>query len=437
MSASDSKFSTSRGSRFLRLGAVSGKVGGSYLGHAVKGAFVGAESRAQALVQTNLRNAVRVARTFGELKGAVMKVGQMLSLQEDVLPPEMREVLRGLQAHAPPVDFSVLRPVLEQELGDAGLRRLEHISQQAYASASIGQVHRAKLDGEREVVLKIQYPGVERTVESDLRNIRMVTRSLQGVMPLKVDLGKFLVEVRARLSEELDYTGELANMRLFTKLLADDPRFVVPQPIEELSTRRVLTTEYEPGQTADEICAPQVPQSLRDRVGSALFELLYRQVYAFYALHADPNFANFAFRPNGRVVVYDFGCVKRLSPQFVTGLRRLTCDALARRYHRLPGDMEELGYAFLGRKPLPLELYRDFADVICRDVRQPGQYDFGASPMRAELLELKQRHWRELLQFDAPAEALFLGRTFGGMFGNLLKLRARVPVHDLLHKYLG
>ncbi len=430
------KYPTSRSARFTKLGALSAKVGSSYFGHAVRGAVQTAEGKAKSLLKTNTTNAVRVARTFGELKGAVMKVGQMLSLQEDLLPPEMREVLRGLQNQAPPVPFSNLLPVLRAELGDR-LDRLVEISESAHASASIGQVHRATLDTGEQVVIKIQYPGVEEMVESDLRNIRAFAKSLRWVTPLKVDLGKFLNEVRSKLIEELDYRIEARNMQRFRGIFRDDPRFIIPRPVEDLCTRRVLTSEFQPGISADELCSPSVAQARRDEVGTKLFDAVWTQFFQHHILQADPNFANFAFTDDGRIVMYDFGCVKEFSAGFVTGFRALARDALDARYEQLEADLARLGYIDLGRERLSESVYRDYADAICGGWRRPGAYDFGATTIREQIIHLNQQHWTKVFDYDAPAEAIFLERTLGGMFGNLVKLRARVPMHELLGKHLG
>jgi predicted unusual protein kinase regulating ubiquinone biosynthesis (AarF/ABC1/UbiB family) len=429
------KYSTSRSARFGKLGALSAKVGSSYFGHAVRGALQTAEGKAQSLLKTNTANAVRVARTFGELKGAVMKVGQMLSLQEDLLPPEMREVLRGLQNQAPPVPFANMLPVLRAELGDR-LDRFADIAEEAHASASIGQVHRATLDTGEQAVVKIQYPGVEEMVESDLRNIRAFAKSLRWVTPLKADLTKFLTEVRSKLIEELDYRIEARNMQRFGEMFQSDPRFIIPRPVADLCTRRVLTSEYQPGISADELCNPSVPQARRDAVGSNLFDAVWTQFFGHHLLQADPNFANFAFADDERIVMYDFGCVKDFSPEFVSGFRTLARDAVEAKYDRLEADMARLGYVDLGRERLPQSVYREYADAICGGWREPGLYDFGTSTIREQVIRLNQQHWTKVFDYDAPAEAIFLERTLGGMLGNLVKLRARVPMYELLSKHV-
>jgi len=342
--------------------------------------------------------------------------------------------LRGLQNQAPPVPFSNMLPVLRAELGDQ-LDRYSEISESALASASIGQVHRATLDTGEQVVVKIQYPGVEEMVESDLRNIRAFAKSLRWVAPLKADLTKFLKEVRSKLIEELDYRIEARNMQRFVEMFRDDPRFIIPRPVADLCSRRVLTSEYQPGISADELCDPSVPQSRRDAMGTNLLDAIWIQFLQHRTLQSDPNFANFAFTDDERIVMYDFGCVKEFSPGFVSGFRTLARDALEARYERLEADMARLGYVDLGRERLPESVYRDYADAICGAWRDPGLYDFGASTIREQVLRLNQKHWTKVFDYDAPAEAIFLERTLGGMLGNLVKLRARIPMHELLSRH--
>jgi predicted unusual protein kinase regulating ubiquinone biosynthesis (AarF/ABC1/UbiB family) len=436
MPSNKSKFTTSRSSRFFKLGRLSSVVGSSYLGESVKGVFIGAEAKARSLLATNTKNAMRVASTFGELKGAVMKVGQMMSLQEDLLPPEMREILRGLQNQAPPVPFDQMRPLLEAELGATAETLFSEISDQAYASASIGQVHWARLEDGREVAVKIQYPDVDQMVESDLKNLRMFVRSASRLMPVKADIDKFFQEARSRLTEELDYRLELMNMLEFQELFQNDYRFIIPAPVRELSSKRVLTTEFQAGLSAEQICAPEVAQSRRDKIGADLFDAVLVQFFDFHALQSDPNLANFAFTDDDRIIMYDFGCVKRFPSSFVDGVRVLMADAMNAKYGRLEKDLEQLGYIDRSSRKLPLEVYRAYADIGFREWRRPGLFNFGTTRIHQQIIELNKQYWTKALDFDAPADAMFLDRCVGGMYGNLRKLKANVPMHDLLRKYL-
>jgi predicted unusual protein kinase regulating ubiquinone biosynthesis (AarF/ABC1/UbiB family) len=437
MAGDDIHFTTSRRSRFLKLGKLTGRVGSSYLGHAVKARFEDAESKTRSLLKTNTKNALRVVRTFGELKGAVMKVGQMLSLQADLFPPEVREVLSRLQNQAPPVPFAQMRPLLLDELGAKVEALFDSISETAYASASIGQVHRAKLRDGREVVVKIQYPNVAEMVESDLKNLRMFLRSMRQVTPIKADLDGLFLEARARLTEELDYRLELMNMQEFHELFRPDTRYIVPRPVPELSTKRVLTSEYYPGLNADALSQESVPQERRDRMGAYLLDAALTQFFGFRILQADPNLANFAFTGDDRVVFYDFGCVKRFPMTFVESIRKLVRDAVLGRYELLRADSEAAGYIDKGKEPLPIDVYKIYADTAFSEWRKPGLFDFGNTNLQQRLFSLHGRYWQKVFDFDAPADAIFMHRSFGGLFGNLCMLKAKISVYDLLVKRLG
>ncbi|MBN1606819.1 MAG: AarF/ABC1/UbiB kinase family protein [Polyangiaceae bacterium] len=428
--------STSAGTRFLKLGALTSRLGSSYVGHKVRGALSDAEARARDLAQTHARNALRVVSTLGELKGAAMKVGQMLSLQEDLLPAEMREALRGLQKSAPPVGFDRMRPVLVNELGDR-YKLIARVEEQPHASASIGQVHRAQLVDGRQIVLKIQYPGIERMVSADLNNVRILARAFGALTSSKADFGEIAGELAARLTEELDYRLEAGNMRTLGGLLGTDEGFVVPEPIEELCTQRVLAAEYVPGLSADELVSERFPQELRDHFGEVLVRGLLRQVFEFRQLHADPNLANFAFTEDGRVIVYDFGCVKRFEEPFVEALRQIALDAWRCRYERLVADVEAAGFIDRGKKRVPPEVYRAYADAAFEQWRSPGLYDFGASPLIDRVMALHRVHWHSAFSFEVPHDMVFLGRTLGGTFGNLRRLGARVGMYELIRRWVA
>ena len=219
--------------------------------------------------------------------------------------------------------------------------------------------------------------------------------------------------------------------------LCSDERFLVPRPVEDLCSQRVLVSEYLPGLSADEIVSDRYPQSLRDRIGQALIEALTRQVFEYRLLHADPNLANFAFTESGQIIVYDFGCVKRFTEPFSEALRQLSLDGWRGRYDRIADDLERLGYIDRGKRPLPLEVHRTYADALFADWRAPGLYDFGSSPLRERLIALDRTHWHKVFDVEVSPHFVFLGRTVGGTFGNLKRLRARVPMYEILTRHVA
>lgn len=418
------EFNKGRVGRFLKLGGLTTTVGASYLGQKIKSAFVSDEARDRSLLRANVRNAERIVKTLGQLKGSVMKVGQMMSLQADVLPREMTEVLARLQKDAPPVGFDVIREQLERELEQPLEQVFETLDEQAYASASIGQVHRGRLraDG-REVVVKVQYPDIHQVVESDLHNVRSlfkVAAQVHGVDNLDV----IFDEVRARMTEEVDYCNERLQIDLFRELFADDDRVVIPAAVPELCTRHVLTMELVQGMDADALCAAEVSQQLRDRIGETLFDLVAIQVFEHRTLHADPNLANFAFTGDGRVILYDFGCVKRFPARFVEDYRQLLTDSLERRYERVGEGLVRIGFAGPDGRPPPLEILREYGEVLLEPWHPRQAYCFGSSDLHRRMFRLGVKHWKTFSGYSVPRHIIFLNRVVGGMYGNLRRLNA-------------
>ena len=427
------RFRRGRGGRFLKVAALASKVSGSYLGQKIKRAFVSQQTAEASLERAHLRNAGRVAQAFGELKGAIMKVGQMMSLYADILPAEYTQLLGRLQKQAPPVKFKVIAAQLEAELGRPPGEVFARLDEQPFASASIGQVHRGQLHDGREVAVKIQYPGVDRTVDSDVKNLRMVLRSV-GLMRKDRGLDEMIEEVRARLEEELDYRLELQNLKRFHQLLGDDERVRLPLGLEDMSTQRVLFMEYVPGRDFASLCS-KADQTTRDRVGQTLFDLFLRQFFRLRALHADPNPANFAFPDDGRIVFYDFGCVRYYPAAFVDGYLAIIRDGLARKTERLVEDLARIGVEPIDGKAMRAELVARFAEPALAPFWQ-DDFDFGRSRIHDDMFKLGREHWQEGLRLRAPPELVFLDRVIVGMYNNLRQLRARGNWRRILEPYL-
>ncbi len=429
------KYRKGRVSRFLKLSGLATKVGASYLGQKIKSAFVSDETKQASLVRANVRNADRIVKTLGELKGTVMKLGQMMSLQADVLPREMTEILAKLQKEAPPVAFEVIQQQVERELKAPLSEVFAEFEEQAYASASIGQVHRAVLPDGREVVVKVQYPEVDKVVDSDLKNVRTLFSVAAQVKSIE-NMDAVFEEVRARMTEEVDYCNERLNLLHFTDLFEDDERVVIPKVVEEHSTRRVLTMEIVRGAAADDLCLDEVPQQRRDRIAETLVDLVMKQVFELGHLHADPNLANFAFTDDDRVIFYDFGCVKRFPPQFIAAYKRVVVDALADRVDLLSDDLAQLGFSDTSGKPIELQLLRDYTDALVAPWRVDADYCFGTSEIHNQLMELGLKHWTKFSGFVVPSDIIFLNRVIGGMYGTLRRFNATANWGRLLRAYL-
>jgi len=421
--------------RLLELGSLAVRAGVSTVGARIAEVGRPAPRKAELRTAELVRNAHRLVATLGELKGAAMKVGQMLSLQDAFLPPEVAAVLRTLQAETPSLPLEMVEEQLEGELGDP-LQIFASFEEEAFAAASIGQVHRAVLRDGRRVAVKIQYPGIDRIVEADLGNLRRVLKSLVALVS-KVDFEPIWKELRARLREELDYMHEAERMRRMAELHAKVPEIVVPRVVEEATTARILTMEYEEGLSPDEACAASTPQELKDRWGVVLFDFILRGLLEHRLLHADPNLANFAFRRDGRVVVYDHGCLKEVPLRLARGYRDLCRAALEGRTGDLPELIRKMGMHRLDGRPLEPALVEPWVALVLELLRPVPPYRFGVDDTVAmRLFAAARGALAEAGDVRFPPDIVFVNRTFGGHFGNLGRLKAQGPWRERLEAFV-
>ena len=421
--------------RLLRLGGLAGRVGASIAGEQIAALArphgTGADRRNANLV----RNAKRLVATLGELKGAAMKVGQMLSLHDGALPPEVAAVLRSLQKQAPPIPFEVVEEELATQI--PRYRRIfDHVEPVAFAAASIGQVHRARLRDGRAVAVKIQYPLIDRIIAADLANLRRILGTLVSLVT-DIDFGPIWEELSGRLTEELDYLHEADNMRRMAALHAGVPEIVIPRVIEEATTRSVLTMEFVDGMPPDQACSGATDQRLKDRWGVVLFDFVLRGLFEHRLLHADPNLANFAFLPDGRVVVYDFGCLKEVPARLARGYRDLCLAALAGRADELPHLLAGVGIMRNDGEPLPAEVVRPYAELVLELLgdQPPFRFGEGAQAYR-RLFDAAWANLGEAATLQFPHDVVFIHRTVAGHFGNLSRLKAAGPWREHLSRFV-
>jgi len=305
---------TSVAQRNARLVTIGARTGARHAAHVVRTAAAPAERRAALDAEHQLRTAADVTAALGELKGALMKLGQMASYLDESLPEPMRAALAELQQDAPPMAPELCAQVVRAELGDTPERVFAAWDPVPLAAASIGQVHRATTRSGLEVAVKVQYPGVDDAIRADLVNTDVLFRVLSLLFP-GLDPKPLVAELRARLVEELDYTLEAANQRLFAGWYDQHPFIHVPAVIDELSTTRVLTTELATGSRFAEV--EGWSQTERNEAAEAIFRFVFHGIYRLHAFNGDPHPGNYLFGGNGRVTFLDFGLVKRYTPDEV------------------------------------------------------------------------------------------------------------------------
>ena len=262
--------------------------------------------------EINARTAEQVFAVLGELKGGAMKFGQTLSVFEAAIPDELaapyREALTKLQAGAPPMRPAAVRRVLDEQLGTGWRRRFAEFSEEPAAAASIGQVHRAVWHDGREVAVKVQYPGAEEALRSDLRQLQRFSRLFQAVVP-GLEVKPLLTELRNRMVEKLDYRGEADTQRTFHAAYHGDPEIAVPAVVA--SAPKVLVSEWVTGTPLSHIIRNGSREE-RDGIGYLLSEFHFSAPERARLLHADPHPGNFLRLADGRLCVLDFGAAAKL-----------------------------------------------------------------------------------------------------------------------------
>jgi predicted unusual protein kinase regulating ubiquinone biosynthesis (AarF/ABC1/UbiB family) len=425
-----------RGKRFMELAKMTGSVAGNYAKSKIGSWFRSDDDQAAHEQHTQRKNGELVAETLGNLKGAAMKIGQMASVATDILPDQLAEPLESLQRDAPPMSYSVIAEQIERELGAAPEILFDSFEREPFASASIGQVHRAVVDDGRQVVVKVQYPGVDESVDSDIGQLRFALR-VSGFIDSgrKEAFDRLFDEIEARLEEELDYTLEADHVRLFQKIHADDDWIAIPEVVGERSAKRVLTLTELDGLSLEEII-DQGDQSLRDRVGQNIFRTFAAQMFRDGTLHADPNPANFAFRQDGTLLLYDFGCIKDLSEQRAQTYRQIIRAALKRRADLMEPLMQKLGARVPDTEAVPEWVYEKWWDLAFEPLIADEYYDYGESTVHERVIEHADSFAKHGKAFQPPEGGAYIDRTVLGVHNILRKLEARIRWRGLLEEYL-
>jgi len=420
--------------RLARLGALGAGLAG---GMAAEGARSLARGERPRLPQMALTpgNATRLARELATMRGAAMKVGQLLSMEAgDLLAPELAEILARLRDTADTMPPRQLKQVLTAEWGGDFLRRFRSFETTPVAAASIGQVHRAETKEGRVLAIKVQYPGVAEAIDSDIGNLAGLM-SWSGAVPKGLDMAPLLEAARVQLHEEADYAREAAALTRFGGLLADDPAFAVPGVAEEFCTRRILAMEFLPGEPVEALAREEA--GVRDRVAAALIRLVLRETYELGLMQTDPNFANYRYDPaTGRIVLLDFGAVQEIAPARAAELRGLLRATLAEDSAAIRQSFAALGLTDAGTPPHHVGTMVEMARMASAPLRQAGAFDFGASDLvtrlRAKGMEIGMAGDFATVP---PVDVLLLQRKVAGTYLLAARLGARVELLPLVAPY--
>ncbi|MBW3167580.1 ABC1 kinase family protein [Qipengyuania flava] len=426
---------SSRAARLGAFGRLAGGVASGMLGEGARRLARGERPRMRDLVLTP-GNVGRLADRLSHLRGAAMKLGQMISMDAgDLLPPELAAILAQLRSQAHRMPPEQLRRVLDSEWGPDWRRRFARFNATPIAAASIGQVHRATLPDGRELAIKVQYPGVRESIDSDVDNVATLLR-VSGVLPRELDFAPLLTEAKRQLHEEADYEREAAQMTRFADWLDGHADYVVPRPLPELTTARVLAMDFIDGIPIEALA--DAPQEQRDAAMRDLMALVLREMFEFGAMQTDPNFANYRFQPDaGRLVLLDFGAARDVDPATAQGYRSLLSAGLS-------GDRDAVREAaraagFLGEAAVARHrpLVDRMIDIVVTEMNRPGPFDFGDRGF----VEVLREHGMEMAADRStwhipPVETLFVQRKVSGTALLAARLEARVDVRELVRPYL-
>ncbi|WP_293872754.1 ABC1 kinase family protein [Sphingomonas sp. UBA978] len=422
--------------RLSRLGAfgrLAAGVGGGVVAEGARRLAAGERPRMGDMLLTPA-NAMRVADQLAHLRGAAMKLGQMISMDAgDMLPPELSAILARLRNQAHHMPPQQLDKVLTVEWGRDWRRRFAHFQAHPIAAASIGQVHRARLPDGRELAIKVQYPGVKQSIDADVDNVATLLR-VSGLLPKELDVAPLLGEAKRQLHEEADYIREGGMMTRYRDRLANEPGFVVPELHADLTTPRVLAMTYVAGEPIEML--EHADQSIRDTATQNLIGLTLRELLDWQLMQTDPNFANYRWQPEtARIVLLDFGAARDIPAATADGYRTLLAAGLS-------GDRDAvraaaIGAGFLGAAAAQAHrpLVDAMIDVILDNLNRPGPFDFGDRAFVGVVREQGMEMARDRSTWHLPpADTLFVQRKISGTALLAARLKARVDIRAMVEE---
>lgn len=430
------KVPSGRLSRLAKLGSLATRVASGMVAEGVKQLTSGHRPKASELMLTPA-NVKRVADQLANLRGAAMKVGQLLSMDGgDLLPPELTELLSRLQANAKPMPISQLNHTLEMQWGPDWQQQFSQFSFYPIAAASIGQVHKATTQDGRQLALKIQYPEINKSIDSDVNNVATLL-NISGLIPKQLDVSELLDEAKKQLHAETDYLLEAQYVKQYRHLLANDTRYLLPDIADDLTTKYILAMTFVGGIDVEQLVHQS--QAVRDHVIELAFSLMFREVFEFKLVQTDPNFANYRYDIDTKqLVLLDFGAT-RVCPQYISdGYRQLMTGAVMDDQPRMLAALKQIGFFSQPIEPQAQQALLELCLQACDPLKYQGVYDFGQSNMVRRIrdaggqLSMKQGYWH-----TPPADAIFLHRKLGGLYLLAAKLKARVDINKIFIFYIA
>ena len=421
-------------SRMATLGGAGARVGVNYLKHYGR-TIVGAKdepSRRRLREELDAKNAETVYDTFSTLKGGPLKLAQMLSIDKNLLSAAYARQFAKAQSSVPPLSYPLVAQTFRREFGKTPEELFDHFERKASHGASIGQVHRARSKG-REFAVKVQYPGVARSLKSDLAVVKPLALRILGLRETDVD--SYFREVETRLLEETDYHHEFERSVELTVASSHLKGVRFPAYHPEFSTGKILTSDWIDGMPLDRFADGKADQRERDIIGQALWDFYSHQVHVLMLFHADPHPGNFLVK-DSELWVFDFGCTKKISEEFYRKQFRFLDPRLERNPELLHQALRDLDVILLEDGPEEIttitSLCMTWIELLARPFRE-GIFDFGDPGFLKAIYEMGEEssradYLRTMRGQRGSPDTIFVNRAFFGLYSLLGRLRARVRV---------
>ncbi|MEC8377190.1 MAG: AarF/ABC1/UbiB kinase family protein, partial [Pseudomonadota bacterium] len=416
---------SSRLSRVSRLGALAGRIAGSVVTQGAGQLLKGEKPALSSLLLTP-KNVSNIANKLASMRGAAMKLGQLISMDTgDFLPPELAAIMGRLREDADPMPKSQLIDTLNHAWGNNWQDSLLYFSFAPIAAASIGQVHKAiTMDG-KMLAIKVQYPGVKKSINSDVDNVATLIK-LTGLVPKSLNIAPLLEEAKQQLHQEADYHREAAMLTRYREHLGNNNDFVVPERFSALTTPTVLAMDFIEADSLDTLL--NEPQETRDRIMTSLMTLFFKEVFEFTLIQSDPNLANYKYKVDTKqLVLLDFGATREVPKHLSEQYKALLNSAASNDKEGMLTAAIAIGLIDESHSQAQISAVLDIGMEACESIRREGPYDFGNSDLIARLhdkgmaLTMQHDFWH-----TPPADALFIHRKLGGLFLLAKRLGARV-----------
>ncbi|SFC63585.1 Predicted unusual protein kinase regulating ubiquinone biosynthesis, AarF/ABC1/UbiB family [Flexibacter flexilis DSM 6793] len=428
-----SRIPTNKVERATKFVATGVKIGGNYIKHYAKKAMNPDLSREE----LHKDNAADIYESLSELKGSALKVAQMMSMDKNLLPRAYSDKFQMSQYSAPPLSGPLVVKTFQEYFGKSPAELYDTFNLKASNAASIGQVHEATLKG-KKLAVKIQYPGVANSISADLKMVKPVAVRLVGLN--EADINRYMEEVETKLLEETDYELEVRRGTEISEACSQAIEgLIFPKYYPELSSKRIITMDWLDGMHLKEFLATNPTQEIRNRVGQTLWDFYEYQIHTLRQLHADPHPGNFLIRPDGTVGIIDFGCVKEIPEWFYHKHFALLNPRNLEDKDKILQLFYDLQFLYPNDEPREKALFFDIFVEMCNLLGRPfhtDTFDFADDEYFNSIYEYgenlsRMKEIKEQKVARGSKDALYINRTYFGLYSMLNELRANITTHSV------